>query len=253
MSEPTLLLLVGLIVFLAYGAEAVTGFGGTVLSLPFVALLLGVKTAVPVLALMSWGLAAFVVWRSRRVFRWGPYFRILAYAAAGLPFGLFFYAAFPERGLKVLLALFMLGIGLRGIARALRGNGVAPAPPPDGARPSAPMALLLAAGGAVHGAFGTGGPLIVIYASRAIPDKTLFRATLSALWLTLSSIMMVSWTASGTAWSPEVRDAALVALPFLAGGVFLGDHLHYRVNERAFQVAVSVLLVAAGIAISLAG
>jgi uncharacterized membrane protein YfcA len=252
MSEPLVLLLVALIIFLTYGIEAVTGFGGTVLSLPFVALLLGVKTAVPVLALMSWSLAAFVVWRSRKVFRWGAYLRILSLTVAGLPFGLFFYAAFPERGLKFLLAMFMLGIGLRGILRVLRGNGDAPAPAPDGARPSAPMALLLVAGGAVHGAFGTGGPLVVIYASRVIPDKTLFRATLSALWLALSSIMMVTWTACGTAWSPEVRDAALVAFPFLAAGVFLGDHLHYRVNERLFQGTVGVVLVLAGFVMLLA-
>ena len=48
------------IILLANTASSLTGFGGTVLALPFVAMLIGVKTAVPVLVVQAWVLAVFI-------------------------------------------------------------------------------------------------------------------------------------------------------------------------------------------------
>jgi hypothetical protein len=47
--------------------------------------------------------------------------------------------------------------------------------------------IFLPLGGFIHGAFGTGGPLVVIYAARAQTDKTVSRVTLRSAIKRLSS------------------------------------------------------------------
>ncbi|MCU0577071.1 MAG: hypothetical protein MUD15_09645 [Desulfobacterota bacterium] len=47
--------------------------------------------------------------------------------------------------------------------------------------------IFLPLGGFFHGAFGTGGPLVVIYAARAQTDKTVSRVTLRSAIKRLSS------------------------------------------------------------------
>ena len=61
MSGPALLAVVALVVFLTHFQQGITGFGCTVLALPFITLLLGLKTAVPVLVMVGWLVALTIV------------------------------------------------------------------------------------------------------------------------------------------------------------------------------------------------
>ena len=110
------------------------------------------------------------------------------------------------------------------------------------------MRLLLVAGGVIHGAFGTGGPFVVIYASQALPEKSLFRVTLSMLWLTLNSFRIGDWLVRDPSLlTPEVWRLVLISLPFMAVGLLAGDRLHRRVDERRFRRIVYATLAAAGV------
>ena len=106
-------------------------------------------------------------------------------------------------------------------------------------------ASLLAGGGIIHGLFASGGPLIVYHASREIPDKQVFRVTLSTLWILLNSALLVSYAFTGRI---DVESAALAGklLLALAAGVVLGELIHKRVNERRFRVVVQGVLLFTG-------
>ena len=246
MDPMTAIVLFGVVVFITHMLEGITGFGCTVLALPFAAMLLGLHTAVPSLVVLAWLLAIYIIITSRQHIQWNQFFFIVIHAAIGLPIGMILFDKLPEAALKTLLGVFMVGVGIRGFIKTWRaGHEIAPA---HDSR-SIWMRLVLLTGGIIHGAFGTGGPFVVIYAGRALPHKSLFRVTLCLLWAVLNTILMVKWTVTGGVWNPEVMKATLIALPFLLGGILAGDWLHHRVNERRFRLTVYGVLFLSGITV----
>jgi len=231
------------IILLANTASSLTGFGGTVLALPFVAMLIGVKTAVPVLVVQAWVLAVFICGHAHRSISWRDWAKIVGFVVAGLPVGIWAAGVVPENPLKLALGLFTLGVGAYGIAR--------PLPRADSRErlvgwKGRAMTALLALGGVVHGAFATGGPLIVVYGTRAMPEKSTFRVTMSATWLTLNTILLAQWFIRGSFTEPQLKLAAL-CIPFTLAGMALGTIAHYRVNELLFRrILYAVLLIASG-------
>lgn len=242
MSELIRIIAVGLVVFTTFTLEGISGFGSTVLALPFIIMLLGIGQAVPLLSALGWLLAIFIIIRSRHQIDLKEYRFIALNVALGVPAGLFLSSKLPEKPLIALLVGVMFLVGIRGLAaqfRPLPTAGIKPA------RHSWPMRLVLFCGGIIHGAFSSGGPVIIIYASKALPDKSLFRVTLSMLWLTVNSIMLTVWTIRGNVWSAEIGKSLLCALPFVSAGIVFGDYLHHKVNQRVFRILVYSVLCAA--------
>ena len=193
-------------------------------------------------------LAAFVVMRSWRQFRVREYLFIVFHVGLGIPLGIYLMEKLPKQQLIALLVLFMFIVGIRGLvslwqARKNREELATGAPAKN-----LLMRLVLFFGGIIHGAFTTGGPFVIIYASRALPHKAEFRGTLSSLWLTTNIVMLIRWFTTGVIFESALLKTLLYALPFVIGGMFFGDYLHRRVNEYYFKVLVySVLLVSAAL------
>jgi len=239
--------LVAVIVFLTHVQEGITGFGCTVLALPFVMLLLGLHVAVPVLVIQAWVLTVYIVFIARREIVWAEYGRIVALAGIGLPLGIWMSGAMPEAGLKWVLAAFMVGVGIHGL---LKQAAVAGTESNVSSKARLLASSLLPLGGIIHGAFGSGGPLVVIYATKALPDKSLFRVTLCMLWLTLNTILITQWAIRSTL-NGHILRLTLLCLPFTVVGMVLGNVVHHRVNEILFRRIVYAVLAASGIALVL--
>jgi len=247
MNETTKIIMVGVIVLITHCLEGITGFGCTVLALPFIIMLLGIKTAVPVLVILAWILAAYIIIRSWRHIRWQELLFIIIHVGIGLPVGMMIFDYLPARGLKAILALFMVAVGLHGLYKTLKTRQHIIA----GSQSNTPtksliMRGVLFLGGIIHGAFGTGGPFVVIYASKALTDKTLFRVTLCLLWFTLNTVLIIQWLISGLIWEADIMRYTGWALPFLIGGMLLGDYLHHKVNEYYFKIMVYIILFGSG-------
>jgi len=247
----TLILLLGLIVFVTQTLEGITGFGSTVLALPFAAMILGLDKAVPVLAVHTLLLTIYVVAVSWKHIVWKEFGFIALYVFIGLPIGYLLFKNLDDTYLKVLLALFMIGVGINGVRmtrqsrRQTATSTVASTEPP---KKSHPMRFILFLGGIVHGAFATGGPFVVIYASKALKEKALFRVSICLLWLCMNTVLSVVWIIDGV-WTQETNSLLLVSLPFLLLGIGIGDYLHHRVNEYVFRLIVYGMLVASGLAL----
>ena len=246
MEEVLRLTAVAVIVTGAHLLEGITGFGSAVIALPFLAMLLGLKAAVPLLCLLGWPMALTIVLRSRRSIRRREFLFIAFYAGIGIPFGIFLFDRMAPAALTLLLGGVMIAVGAHGfrsVSGAVRAAAAVPAP-----RRTLWMRLLLFVGGVIHGTFGTGGPFIVIYASKALPEKSLFRVTLSMLWLTLNSVRIGDWLVRDRSLlTPEVWRTVLFSLPFMAIGLVAGDRLHRRVDELRFRRIVYATLAAAGL------
>lgn len=239
--------LVALVVFLTHVQEGITGFGCTVLALPFIALLLGLKVAVPVLVIQAWALTLYIVLVSRKQIIWREYAYILLIAGLGFPFGMLMSQRLPEEGLKWVLAIFMVAIGIHGFLRYMfRPNAKV-----NASKSSKRWASgLLPVGGLIHGAFGSGGPLIVIYATKALQDKSLFRVTLCMVWFTLNTILVSGWIISSSL-TPHILRLTAFCMPFTLIGMVLGNMAHHRMNELLFRRLVYGVLIAAGITLIL--
>lgn len=257
--------LVGLIVCFTAFQEGVTGFGATALALPFVVLLLGLKTAVPALVLQAWILAILIIIECRKhnVWQesghsgcikvpglcltvdcnqvWREYAHIVVLVALGLPAGIWMRDAIPESILKWVLAGFMILVGIHGLIRQLSGKKPSEMTP----RKRLLMSIFLPLGGIIHGAFGSGGPLVVVYATRAIREKTIFRVTLCMMWFTINIAMITQWLLSK---GDHVHIFKLVAflMPFTLVGLWIGNRAHYSLNENTFRKFVYGVLMASG-------
>ena len=81
---------------------------------------------------------------------------------------------------------------------------------------------------------------------RALPHKSVFRATLAVMWLLLAIGLMIGWTIQH-AWDAGTLRVSLVGLPFMIAGLVTGEYLHHRVDERGFRAAVNLTLILIGV------
>jgi uncharacterized membrane protein YfcA len=112
--------------------------------------------------------------------------------------------------------------------------------------PAAVEAGLLTLGGVIHGAFSTGGPMAVYVTGRRLTDKGRFRATMSALWLVLNPILVVSYALSGKLGADTLGRSALLVAP-LALGILAGEWAHAKVSGAAFRTGVFAMLLVVGL------
>jgi uncharacterized membrane protein YfcA len=226
-----------LVVLATHALEAVTGFGCTVLALPFVSMLLGIDRAKFLLAILAWILALYIALTNLKQIAWREFGTILLWVGAGLPVGMFAFARLLRPVLlKALGAFIVVSASIQLYKRFSKaGSGKA--------MPAAAYRFLLVAGGIVHGAFAAGGPFVVLYAARALPDKGAFRATLCLLWACLNTVLIASFVLGGSFTGPALAELGLL-LPVLALGIVLGEFGHARVDADLFsKVVFGVLLV----------
>ena len=242
MDTLTLILLVGAVIFCTFTLEGISGFGSTVLALPFISMLIGVENAVPLLSSLSIMLALFILCRSWRKVDFKEYAFIVLHVGFGVPLGLTLMDFLPKTWLLGLLVLFMFFTGIRGLITLRRKTELAEIP----AKKNLLDRAVLFCGGIIQGAFSSGGPLIIIYAAKRLPEKSVFRSTLAALWLTTNTAMVTKWTLVNKVWTPELLETLFAALPFIGGGMVLGNFLHNKVNQHHFKVLIYSVLLAAG-------
>lgn len=244
MDEWMIVLIAGCVVFTTFTVEGIAGFGATVMALPFVSMLIGIDKAVPMLSSLGVLLSFFIVLRSWRNLNWKEYLFIVLHVGLGVPLGLFMMDYLPKGWLIAILVCFMFFVGIKGLLGIWGDAALKKQTAP--CKKNLLFRFVLIIGGVIQGAFSSGGPVVVMYASKALPEKAKFRATLSSLWLTTNTIMVTKWTLSGTVWTPQLGKLILCALPFIGGGMVLGDFLHRKVDQKKFTILVySVLIIAA--------
>lgn len=227
-----------LIVFTTHYLGAVASFGATLLAIPLLLWVRDDLTLWIVLMLLVGTLQCVQVfcytWRDLDRRELG---RILLWCGVALPVGLLSQRHLPEMLLRGALGLVLVASGLAKLSGDER-RGNRPLPFWLGR-----LVLLLA--GVIHGAFTCGGSALVVYASRAIPEKRAFRGTLTAVWLLLNSGLISARIAGGEIVLTHLGQAAALApLVLLAG--WLGQKSAERLPQAAFAKLVAGLLVVAG-------
>lgn len=240
------LIIIGLIVGATHFLGAALGFGSGVIALPFVAMLIDAKQAIPLLVMLGWVVAIYTVARDYKHIAWRHCLYILFWAGLAVVPGYLVFKNLSGDSLKIILGVFVILISLNHLFLPRSSHYL-------NQRIDVRSWLLkglLVLGGIIQGALGTGGPLIVVYVTRALPDKTPFRVTLSLIWLTLNGVMSITYI-SGGVFTPEYSRLLLTCLPFVLLAMLLGYRFHYLLNEKLFRKIVYSVLLVSGIALLL--
>lgn len=229
------------IVFVAFLVEAAAGFGSVVVAMTVGALWWPVPQLLAWLVPVNLVLSVYLVLRGRGALDWrflGR--RLLPLMAVGLAVGTLVASRANEAAwLKPAFGVFVVGVAAWQLRRALSVHG-------EGAPLSPPLrAVALLGAGVIHGVYATGGPLAVFVSARELKDKASFRATLSALWVALNSLVLPRLVLQGEITATTLGTSALMLAP-LGLGIVAGEWVHHRLDERRFRVAVAALLLLAG-------
>jgi uncharacterized membrane protein YfcA len=231
---------------LAFTIETALGFGATLITVALGSFFLDLSEILPALVPLNLVLSGYLVVRyARHVDRAFLFTRLLPFMALGLPVGIYVFSSIDASMLKRAFGVFLVGVSALELYRM---------------RVESPVKhldtwserALLVAGGAIHGAFATGGPMAVYVASRVIQDKNAYRATLSALWTVLNVAMLASY-----GWQGQLDGAtaglALGLAPSIGVGMVVGEVLHARVPAKTFRGVVFGMLCLAGLVLVVRG
>ncbi|HYE15016.1 MAG TPA: sulfite exporter TauE/SafE family protein [Pyrinomonadaceae bacterium] len=235
MSFTTTVMLAAAVLFAATFVRSAVGFGDALVAMPPLALLLGVKTATPLVAFAASTIAVVILSRQWRSVDVRSTWRLVVSSLAGIPFGLLLLKLAPEAHVKLLLGALLAAYGLYGLVSPrlpeLRGERWA-------------YAFGFAAG-VLGGAYNTNGPPVVIYgALRRWPPEH-FRATLQGCFLVTGLMIVVGHGAAGL-WTPLVVWLYLASLPGILLAVWLGALTNRRIPRAAFGRVVYAFVAVMG-------
>ncbi|MDP2343710.1 MAG: sulfite exporter TauE/SafE family protein [Deltaproteobacteria bacterium] len=232
----------GLVLFLSFLVESAVGFGSALVTVSLGGHLMPLDKLFPVFQPLSLVLSLTLVIRGRAHINTRFLFReVLPAMLPGVVVGMALFRIGRPDALLLGVGVAIAVLASFELQRTLRGQETVPLPPMV-------RAVVLLFAGVIHGLFGTSGPPVVWVATRTLPDKTEFRATLALLWLVLSVLLVAGYVVDGSLRLPQLEQSALLAVPLVLGFV-VGNLLHAHVPQRAFRLAVCVLLVVAGTAL----
>jgi hypothetical protein len=217
------------------------GFGGA-LGLPLLALVIPVKVLAPAWSLVGIVSSAAIVGRGRSHVARREFLGLLPGCALGVLAGLFFFKTLDAVVLARALGAFIILYAIYSLWMSTRPAGSALPVPPALLRP-----LSSFFSGAVGTVFGSmASVFFAIYLDASGANKQAFRATLSAMLLTLSVARTIGYAAVNELTLDSFILCA-AALPAMGIGLLVGDRIHTGLSQAAFQRVVCAALFLCGV------
>lgn len=227
-------ILFAIVVFVANTVQTITGFAGGPISMAPSMALVGVSQAKVSLTFMFLILTGAVAIQGFRDINPKKLGKMIVYMLVGLILGMWLFNVLPTTILMVSYGVIVVLIGLKKLVSKSEmklkfpwNYGV----------------LLLS--GIMQGMFTSGGPFLVLYAAAEMKDKKEFRATVSAIWAILNLYMSINMFRQGL-YTPEVWRLILISMVTVVLGIWVGNKVADRINQKTFLILVYVLLIVSG-------
>lgn len=229
------------IVVLAYVIRGITGFGSGLIAVPLLALFLPLTFVVPLILLLDFTASLVMGGLDFKRVQWREVGLLIPFTLVGGVIGTQLLVNLPLTPMLLILAAFIFVFAVRSLLN-LKGEK------PVSAWWAIPASLT---GGTVGGLFGTGGPPYVIYLNHRIQDKTLLRATFSALFFIEGMLRMAMFVIAGLLLAQTVWWHALLALPWMLGALWVGSHVHTGLTQAHMTRLIGALLLLASVSLAL--
>ena len=232
-SDWQVLLLSSAAIFLAAIVRGFSGFGFSLLSITAISLILPVAQIVPSIFLLEIAASINLIPSIWREIHWRSLIWLMVGYGIGLPFGVYALVYAPQAPAQIVLGIFVIGTAIL----MLRGFQLA-------RTPGAPASTATgAASGLLNGAFGIGGPPVVLFYFSTPGAAAIGRASIIFFFLFTDLVGVCYLAIQGLVTMQSFVQAALW-LPTLLVGVWIGAHGFRRMNEQVFRRWVLVILIA---------
>ncbi|TNF37414.1 MAG: sulfite exporter TauE/SafE family protein [Gammaproteobacteria bacterium] len=228
------------IIIAAFLIRGIAGFGSGLIAIPLLALMFPLSIVVPVVGLLDYIAATSHGFAHRKHINWKIILPLLPFTLIGIVAALYLFKTVDAHLLRKALGIFVLLFAAYTLFVNTQGL--------KGSRLWAIPAGLF--GGFISALFGTGGPFYVIYMRLQQLDKQIFRATAAAIFLIDGSSRIVGYLVSGF-YSLNTLILVAIAIPIMALGLYIGEHIHTSLSQQDFQRGISLILIGSGIALLL--
>ena len=208
-------------VVVAFTVSASAGFGGSLILVPALALVLGTKTGTALAALLLAANNIVKVSAYRETMPWRRAALVAVLVAVGAAVGAVLFVAAPEKvvTIAVIVTFVFAFLAERFDLSRLRRLG------------APPLAFL---SGATSGFAGTSGPLKGLAVRCLDLDRRHLVGALSLASLVGDVTKTAIWTEAELI-STQGYLLALAAVPLMIGATLLGRHLNFKLGERGFS------------------
>jgi uncharacterized protein len=223
------------IIFFAYTVKGLSGFGSGLIAIPLLAFLFPLTFIVPVLGLLSYSGTIMQSIQLRKQVSWRDMLPLIPFSLLGIFIAVWLLVNVDANNLVMALGIFILLYSIYSLLSLSAHTG--------GRR----WAIAAGFGGGMVGAlFGTGGPFYVAYLKLRQLSKSQFRATIAMIFLVDGGARMTSYAFNGL-FTSQVLWLVLTLLPVLFAGMYVGHHLHVKIDQQRFNQVISLLLLVSGI------
>lgn len=236
MAIPEILFL--LVVFVAYTFESMTGFGGTLLAMPTSILLIGINDAKTILNIIALIVGSYIAIANFKYINKKEFIKIIFFMLIGLFLGINFFEKISTNYLLNIYAVIIILIALKNIFIKKIIIKL----------PLIVIVIIIILAGIIQAMFLSGGALLVIYAIIALKNKSEFRATLSAVWVTLNIVLIINQARLGYV-TPDILKLTSIALIPSIVAIFLGNILHKCIKQKTFIKITYIILLISGVAL----
>jgi len=226
---------IALIVLGASIIQALFGFGFGLISVPLMIFFVDLPTAVVTATTVSTVSCAIQWWESRAVQAREMSQRLVCSAIIGMPFGLWLLLNLDARLMKGILGIVVLF----GVFLSIKGFDLQRLPK------QFDYAMGVVAGVLSTATSTNGPPLVFLLHARHFEPQD-FRAVLNRVFTFLNFFTLVIFTLAGK-MTGEALQLALLSIPVMGTGVFIGTRLRTRINPDHFRNLVIGLLTLSGL------
>ena len=220
-------------IFLAAIVRGFSGFGFSLLSITAISILMPAREIVPSIFLLEVAASLNLIPSIWREIDWrGIAFLLLGYVIA-LPFGVYALANVPAPPMQIALGLFVIVTGIM----MLNGFGL------DNTPGAAATVATGAGSGILNGAFGMGGPPVVLFYFSTPAAAAVGRASVIAFFLSTDSLGLGELARNGLVTMQSLVQF-IAWLPALLIGVAVGARGFKHMDQAKFRRAVLVILSA---------
>ncbi|MET0669144.1 MAG: sulfite exporter TauE/SafE family protein [Xanthobacteraceae bacterium] len=226
----------------AYMARGASGFGAAV-AMPLLGLVVPLKILVPAWTLVGIAAGVALLGEDRKNVSWREMAKLVPGCLVGIAVGLYVFTLLTSETLAKWLGVMVLLYGLYSLVGTFRAD----------VKPKLPSAVAAAFGGFGGGITGTvvgtmGSVFFAMYFDAIRLAKEQYRATMTAILLTLTVVRGAGYWAVGEFSREVLIAAAMLFVPMLIG-IFIGNRFHHGMSDLTFRRTVSGALIASGVAL----
>ncbi|MGN7175193.1 sulfite exporter TauE/SafE family protein [Cytobacillus sp. SAFR-174] len=223
-----------LIILIASTLQTSTGFGFSILATPFLLLLFEPREAIQINLILSLIISAALFSKIKKDTDFEVLKRFAIGCSAGLPvgIGIFLFLDISRLKLAVSFIILLLTLLLMANFRVKETSG----------RDYSVGGL----SGIMTTSIGMPGPPLLLYFSGTDTDKERLRGTTLAFYLFIYSASLVFQIIfAGT--NKTIWFSSLYALPLVLLGLYLGQILFVKINQRFFKIFTYIILIFTGV------